>query len=173
MRRMQRRVLLRMTSLRIRHPSLLLLHPVLPPNPATRRAKSGEGREARCGSAPLLLRNRVFEVSEFQQVPHRAITPHCSLLNAVPPEQSNSMSPFLSFLAVLATSLSCGSGPSAVIILFPLHPLPPYTSSSRAVQSVASKSELSQSSKFFYFPLSHSSNTIIQSFLHSHSHSGG
>jgi hypothetical protein len=44
MRRMQRCALLHVTSLRLRGPSLLLRHPVLTRNLATRRAKRGEGR---------------------------------------------------------------------------------------------------------------------------------
>jgi hypothetical protein len=61
MRRTQRRVLLRLTSLRSRGPSLLLRHPVLLRNLATHGAARSEGKEgeARRDSAPLLLRNRV------------------------------------------------------------------------------------------------------------------
>jgi hypothetical protein len=44
MRRTQCHILLRVTSLRLRCPSLLLHHPVLPHNIATRGLKGGEGR---------------------------------------------------------------------------------------------------------------------------------
>jgi hypothetical protein len=57
MRRTQRCVLLRVTSLRLRGPSLLLCHPVVPRKLATQSsAKRGETRR---GSALLLLHNRV------------------------------------------------------------------------------------------------------------------
>jgi hypothetical protein len=61
MQRMQRRVLLRVMSLRLRGPSLLLHHPVLPRDLATHNAARSEGKggEARRGSTPLLLRNRI------------------------------------------------------------------------------------------------------------------
>jgi hypothetical protein len=51
MRRTQRRVLLRVTSLRLRGPSLLLRHPVLPRQLSNARcgAKRGEGRGGKTG----------------------------------------------------------------------------------------------------------------------------
>jgi hypothetical protein len=61
MQRTQRRVLLCVTSLRLRGPSLLLRHPVLPRDLATHSVARSErkGGEKRRDSAPLLLRNRV------------------------------------------------------------------------------------------------------------------
>jgi hypothetical protein len=75
MRRTQRRVLLCVTSLRSRGPSLLLRNPVLPRNLATHG--EARGRDGRQDAAALRYRCTVafLEVSEFQQLPHGAITP--------------------------------------------------------------------------------------------------
>jgi hypothetical protein len=80
-----------------------------PSNARQREARGMEGRQdaaaLRCCCAIAFL-----VVSDFYQLPHGAITPHCSLLKAVRPEQLNSISP-LFLRAVLATFLSCGLVP--------------------------------------------------------------
>jgi hypothetical protein len=65
------------------------------------------GREGRQDAAALRYCCAVafLEFSEFYHLPHGAITPHCSLLKAVRPEQPNGVSRFLSSVAVLATSV--------------------------------------------------------------------
>jgi hypothetical protein len=81
-----------------------------------RRSEGGEAWQGERKTSLTTVAQSRFEVSAFQQLLHWMITPNCSLLKAVHPEQPNSVSPFLS---------SCGLVSSAVITLRPLHPVPP------------------------------------------------
>jgi hypothetical protein len=90
MRRMQRRVLLRVTSMRLRGPSLLLCHPVLPRNLAKcGRAKRGEGRggKTRQRYATVVqsysLRYLIFISSRMGQLRHTAPSLRLFILNSL------------------------------------------------------------------------------------------
>jgi hypothetical protein len=78
MRRTQHRVLMRVTSLRLRGRSLLLRHPVLSRNLATREAKRGEGRGGKtwqCSATvaqPCSLRFLNFISSHMGRLCHTA-----------------------------------------------------------------------------------------------------
>jgi hypothetical protein len=93
-------VLLHMTLQRAHDPSLLLYNPALTGlhSNTGHGTKWEEGR--RCVEKTLLttVAQSRFEVSAFQQLPHGAVTPHCSL------EHPNGVSFFLP-RAVLSTSV--------------------------------------------------------------------
>jgi hypothetical protein len=74
MRRTERRVLLRVTSLRLRGPSL-----VLPPNLGTREGMGSQDAAALRYCCAIAF----LEVSEFYQLPHGAITPQYQSMHTV------------------------------------------------------------------------------------------
>jgi hypothetical protein len=149
------------------------------PSNARCGAKRGEGR-GRKGTAALRYCCAItfLEVSKFQQLSHGVITPHCSLLKVVRPEQPNGVSPFHSSVAVLATSLVAQLLPWRSFsnryirsLLWPVHPerLPNQLPASPSYHSHPNSSSLlflpTQSCKVFSFFSSLFFSTIILRFL--------